>query len=239
MPVKSNSSSTYRSHWLMAISCCCLLTAATYPSHADSLRQQIKAMAKSEGFVVEGMEHVGAEYVDSASGDATERVRTLLEKYNYLLILGKGGKIERLSITSLKDPNAKPRFNPVVETSRVGAHHQVQAHLIGPNGDSMETTLLIDTGATAIVLPESMIPQLGIDPAALEVGMSQTASDTIAVRNGTLRTVEIGQATAHDVRVSFIADSKLNGARLLGMSFLSRFRFSLDDDRNELTLLAK
>ena len=39
-----------------------------------------------------------------------------------------------------------------------------------------------------------------------------------------------------NVAVAFIDDARLNGNLLLGMSFLRRFRVTLDDDNNQLIL---
>ena len=84
-----------------------------------------------------------------------------------------------------------------------------------------------------------MIRQLGFSQQNLQNGISQTAAGTIPVKTGVLKSVRIGDVSAENVPVSFINDQKLNGARLLGMSFLNRFRFSLDDENSELQLMAK
>lgn len=99
--------------------------------------------------------------------------------------------------------------------------------------------MLIDTCASTLVLPESMIDQLGFDRTALEAGISQTASDIVHVKVALLQAVTIGNVSVKQVHVSFMPDRALKGTKLLGMSFLSHFRFSLDDEINELVLLGK
>lgn len=39
-----------------------------------------------------------------------------------------------------------------------------------------------------------------------------------------------------DVTVTFLEDKRLKGARLLGMSFLQRFRMTIDDAKNRIIL---
>jgi aspartyl protease family protein len=217
----------------------CLLGAQASWAAGPSLRGQLRKLAQESGFTVEGLERLGPEPAQTVNGDTRERIQKLLQDYNYLLIGGPGGKIERVSITSLKDPNAKPRFNPAVSTTRFGAHHQVQATVTGPGETPVSVNLIVDTGATTLVLPDSMIESLGFRPEQLQNANSQTASDTVPVRVGVLKTVRVGQVTANDVQVSFFPDQRLGDTRLLGMSFLNRFKFSLDDQNNELVLESK
>lgn len=84
-----------------------------------------------------------------------------------------------------------------------------------------------------------MIQELGFNPGNLQEGISQTASGTTPVKVGFLRTVKLGSAAAKDVQVGFIEDRKLQGAKLLGMSFLQRYRMTIDDQNNELILTTK
>jgi aspartyl protease family protein len=56
---------------------------------------------------------------------------------------------------------------------------------------------------------------------------------------GYLTTVRIGNLSAANVQVNFIADDKLGGTHLLGMSFLDRFKMTIDDAHHELILLSK
>jgi aspartyl protease family protein len=151
----------------------------------------------------------------------------------------QGGRIERVAISSLKQAAPKPKNYGGVKTQRLGAHHQVLASLSGPNDIAIAVSLLVDTGATTLVLPESLMQRLGFSREALQDGISQTAAGSVPVKTGMLRSVRVGGVSAENVPVSFISDQKLNGVRLLGMSFLNRFRFSLDDENSELQLLQK
>lgn len=221
------------------LTCLALWYGMSGPCLAETLRRQLETLAKSSQFQVEGLDRLGREPGRSVQGNAQEQLPTLLQDYNYLLIQGAGGHIERVSITSVKDPDAKPAFSPVISTSRFGTHHQVDTTLTGPSGEAVVVPLLVDTGATTLVLPESMIQTLGFTTDTLRPAMSQTASDTVAIKIGSLPLVQVGEVIAENVEVSFFPDKRLNGAKLLGMSFLNRYRFSLDDAQSELTLIAK
>lgn len=216
-----------------------LLFVAIGPAVAGSLLTQLEELAKTDGFRIEGLDRLVPAPARKASGDAATRLEILLQDYNYMIVQGHPGRIEKVTITSLKQSGPKRPYNAPIRTIRVGNHHQVEARLRGPGGEDLNLPLLVDTGATTIVLPSSMIERLGFQADRLENGQSQTAGGTIAIKIGVLKSVQVGDATVDNVQVSFIADDKLNGAQLLGMSFLNRFRFSLDDENNELSLMAK
>jgi len=205
---------------------------------AGTLRTQLESLAQQNGIRLEGLEQLGDEPEKSAEGDVAQRLKSLLADYNFMTV-GQGNKIERVTITSLKNVSPKPKSSGTLKTQRYGVHHQVQASLTGPDNSKLSVSLLVDTGATTLVLPDSMIRKLGFSRENLQAGVSQTAAGSVPVMNGNLKSVRIGEVSADNVPVSFINDQKLNGARLLGMSFLNRFRFSLDDENNELILMSK
>lgn len=214
--------------------CLCL------PVHAAGLRDRLEALAQAQGFRVIGLERLGEEDADAPDPGLSlkDRIAALLSRYNYMLVAKNGDGVEEVRIASLKQLSPR-RSETGVEARRLGEHYQVQAELSGPNGEPLSVGLLVDTGASTLVLPSSMIRRLGFDPSELAPAVSQTAAGPVRVRLGTLARVRVGEVEAQDVRVAFIADKRLAGARLLGMSFLNRFRFSLDDEHNQLLLLSK
>ena len=111
--------------------------------------------------------------------------------------------------------------------------------IAGPNGTARTVRLLIDTGATALVLPASMISELGFAPEDLHAGIGRGVGGQVPTLVGMLRVVSVGAASADNIRVNFVPDENLRGTKLLGMSFLRHFRMTIDDQRNELVLLAK
>lgn len=84
-----------------------------------------------------------------------------------------------------------------------------------------------------------MIARLGFPPEALQDGWAQTANGRVPIKLATLPRLALGPLRARDVAVSFIADERLDGQALLGMSFLERFRFTLDDEADQLILKAR
>jgi len=219
---------------IAALLATCLAPAAK----AASLRAVLRALAQQEGFRVEGGDQIGHEPAVVTEGALADRLGGLLKDYNYLLTYGSG-RIAVVRITSAKQPGAKSTDRAYVETTRIGGHHQVVAELTGPGGNRISADLMVDTGASMVVLPESLMAPLGFTPESLGHGTSQTASDTIAVQVGVLQEVRVGAVTAREIHVSFVPDAKLKGTKLLGMSFLNHFKFSLDDDANELILRGK
>ena len=125
-----------------------------------------------------------------------------------------------------------------IKTTRRGPHHHVEAVLSGPNGYPYTLSLLIDTGATTVVLPASLSSGMGFRREDLQDGWTQTANGRVPIKRGILASVKIGDATAENIEVSFIADELLGAQKILGMSFLRNFRMSLDDKNNELILLS-
>ncbi|MDF9391038.1 MULTISPECIES: retropepsin-like aspartic protease family protein [Methylococcus] len=216
---------------------CAIFGLSPASAEAAGLADQIHALARDNGFPAEGLERLGAEPARSAEGTIKDRLQTLLQGYNYILAESRPGNIERLVITGTAR-SGKPQSS-TISTLRIGAHHQVEAILVGPNGVTQTVSVLVDTGASTVVLPTSMITPLGFDAEGLSAGISQTASGQVHTKIGVLPSVTVGPASAENVPVSFIADKRLNGAMLLGMSFLNRFRLTIDDERNEIVLLAK
>ena len=131
----------------------------------------------------------------------------------------------------------------LIRTRRSGAHHVVQGALSGPNGEVVAVELLVDTGATVIVLPESLIVPLGFENTDLRPGRAQTARGVVRTKNGRLERVAIGSesssAERDDVPVAFVHDRYIGGMALLGMSFLGQFQVMIDDRAEEIMLIER
>ena len=76
-------------------------------------------------------------------------------------------------------------------------------------------------------------------PVYSDLGWAQTANGRVRAKTGTLHSVAVGNATARDVTVTFLEDKRLNGSRLLGMSFLQRFRMTIDDANSRIILTSE
>lgn len=124
----------------------------------------------------------------------------------------------------------------VISTVRKGNSHTLTATLEGANGIEIAQMLMVDTGATSVVLPASLIRRLGLSREDLTLVEAQTANGVVDNLAGILPAVWLNDRRIPDVAVAFGEDERLGGEGLLGMSVLSRFRLTIDDDRNQIIL---
>ena len=105
--------------------------------------------------------------------------------------------------------------------------------------EEITTTLLVDTGATVVVLPIDIARQLtGVEIDPSKENEVKLADGT--VRAGfpiMLRSVEVGDMKADNVKA--VAMDLQGKQGLLGMSFLNRFHLGLDTENNELIIKEK
>jgi aspartyl protease family protein len=94
--------------------------------------------------------------------------------------------------------------------------------------------MVVDTGATQIALRASDAARLGLHPAARDyVVKVATANGVTRAALVQLRAVELGDIVVRDVPALVHPDESL-GVNLLGMSFLSRLRWT--HERGKLVL---
>jgi aspartyl protease family protein len=132
--------------------------------------------------------------------------------------------------------NAVVAGDIVLESQRKGTSHALTLALEGNNGQRVQRALLLDTGADFVVLPSSLIEQLGMQPGGLRSQRVQTANGAVDARIGTLAAVWVGDKRLPGIQTAFIDDAKLGSSGLLGMSVLGRFRVTIDDARNQVVL---
>ena len=203
------------------------------------LRSQLHQLASSHDLVIQNIQRIGSEPARSAQGNLREQIASLLQGYNYALMDGPDGQLARLVILGRRPPTPPPVHEHLVKTKRVGAHHLVEARIVGPNGMIRAVTLLVDTGATTVVLPASLSEPLGFAPDRLTDHWVQTANGNIPAKSAVLPSIAVGDATAADVAITFVADQRLGTTGLLGMSFLERFRVAFDDTTDQIALTAR
>lgn len=214
--------------------------AAVAQATNDSLRSQVEALAAASGFAVSGLDRVAAAPARAGAAGKTERqLESLLRGYDYILLHDGEGRIAELRISGLRAPAAAVQQRTAVPTRRRGRHHLVDSELAGPDGVRRKVQLIVDTGATSVVLPLSMTRTLGFRAEDLEDGWAQTAGGRVAVKFGQLGLVKVGSAQSRDVAVTFIDDGKIEGQALLGMSFLERYRLTVEDAANRIILMAR
>ena len=210
------------------------------PAADDGLQAQLTTLADDEGFSLFGLARIGDEPARAAGApDLEARLQLLLDGYNYFLLYDADGHMSAVHILGEQPPAPPPPNRFFVQTTRQGQHHLVDATLTGPTGVWLQRQMIIDTGASTVVLPTSLIELLGIDPATLSQGWAETAGGRVLAKSGRLAVVAVGKAEARDVAVIFISDEKLGDKALLGMSFLQNFEFTIDDFAQQVVLIGR
>jgi aspartyl protease family protein len=213
-------------------------TTATAPSELpQTLSEQLAQIAARYGFAIKGLEKVEEMPARSVQGEIPQRLAKLLSEYNHVIIGSPQSGIERVIILSRKQPRPPLPNEVVVSTEQQGAHHFVEATLLGPNGAQLQLRLMVDTGATLVVLQDSKAKVLGFSTDNLETRKIQTANGQLTAKVGRLTSLRIGAESVAEVEVAFIEDNLLGENALLGMNVLSRYRMTLDDENDVMTLV--
>lgn len=135
------------------------------------------------------------------------------------------------------NPNQKPvtQLNTegssevVLQRNRYG--HYVTSGLI--NGQ--EVTLLLDTGATYVAVPENMAEKLGLRKMAR--GQSSTANGIVDTYLTRIERLSIGGIEVYDVAASINPGMNHDTSILLGMSVLKNIEFTQRGDQLTLKLV--
>ncbi|WP_295398768.1 retropepsin-like aspartic protease [uncultured Thiocystis sp.] len=233
--------------------------AAEEPATVSSVpvATELEKLMSEHGFEVRGIEQT-VDAMARAEGDGLlARLHMLLENFDYVLVQTPDGGIERVLILGEKvayvppplvvesdapDPDSAESSDDeeiVLPTQRKGPSHLLTLTLEGPNEQQVKQILLIDTGADQVVLPASLVASLGLDVSTLRDQQVQTANGSVDARVGTLPAIWLGDTRVPDVSAAFIDDQRLGGHALLGMNVLGRFRITIDDVKNQVTLASK
>jgi clan AA aspartic protease (TIGR02281 family) len=246
-------------HWLgwSPIALALALVATGSGAAQVDVAQELERLMAAHGFRMKQAD-LDATRDKQARAQGTEllpRLRLLLEGFDHIIVQSPQGGVERVLILGEKvayTPPPPPAAAPtrpagpgpaageiVLETQRIGASHAVTATLEGEGGKRVQRVLLVDTGADYLVLPSSLIGQLGILPEGLRQQQVQTANGPADAALGTLPAVWLKDQRIVGVEVAFIDDARLGGNALLGMSLLGRFRVTIDDTQGRLVLDGK
>jgi hypothetical protein len=77
-------------------------------SHDQSLREQLRSLAATGGFTVEGLGFIGDEQTPRALGnDVVRRLRALLHDYKYVVAYDAESRITEIRVLGLRQPQAK------------------------------------------------------------------------------------------------------------------------------------
>lgn len=221
----------------MVMQALCLLAASgavsagsgDFPSYRN-LAAQVEALAEQSGISLVGLSRLEDVPAKPVTGTSSQQLSELLGAYNYVMAENK------LIVLGKKRWVPPPPRDTILKTRRAGRHHVVDVTLLGLGKTELRTALMIDTGASVIVLPMSMADGLGLSQDALAVRMVQTAKGKVQAKFGVLTAVRLGNQKIADVEVAFIQDALLGANGLLGMNVLGLYRMTLDDQRDQLTL---
>jgi len=98
-------------------------------------------------------------------------------------------------------------------------------------GNTVETRLLLDTGASMTMITTDLANRLGIKPSNTERGLTRVADGRVLTTSITrLDYIAVGPKMKHNVQVSITptTGSPVPFDGLLGMNFLSDFKYQLD-----------
>ena len=237
--------------------CSTLLLAAGQVTNAAErveVAGELQDLAEIHGFDVTGLEQTAESFVRAEGDELFPRLRRLLEKFDHVIIQDPAGNVERVIVLGEKVPFVPAPPAPAAEgsarggsdggdivlpTERRGTQHVVRVSLAGRAGAKVERELHVDTGADYLVLPLSLVEELGIDKATLESRDMQTANGKVKGRVGLLPALWLGERRIVSIETAFLDDDKLGNKGLLGMSVLGRFKLTIDDDENTITLGSK
>ena len=131
------------------------------------------------------------------------------------------------AMTAAPQPASPPSGSRSVVLKRGnGGHFWTEARV-----DGRRIEFVVDTGATAIALRESDAARLGFRPSEREYSVKvSTANGMSRAAPVVLKRVEIGDIVVRDVPALIHPDNGL-GVNLLGMTFLSRVRWTHERGR--------
>ena len=146
-------------------------------------------------------------------------------------MFGEPGATQTASVamsphTAAPEPDASRHGRIVRLASDRRGHFRVAARV-----DGRAIDFLVDTGASAVVLRESAAARLGIFPRPSQyTGRTQTANGVARYAPVRLNRIEVEGITVRDVDAAVMPDQAL-AVNLLGMTFLSRVKFTHDRGR--------
>ena len=143
--------------WLVLLA---LSAQAQEAEEAGDLFTQIQSLQNRMNIQITGLERIQNEAKVITRGSLEQQIEQLLASFNHIVSRNAKGQIESIVIINKKQKTEDQRI--VLPTTLQGNHHMVSVALSG-NGQLWQTLdMIIDTGADLVVLPESLIAQLGL-----------------------------------------------------------------------------
>lgn len=105
----------------------------------------------------------------------------------------------------------------------------------------LNVKLILDTGASLVVLRKGLAKELGIGADNINSDMKIILADgrEAKAKHIVLRSVRVGESQAENIDAAILIDDAKNsllGDGVLGMSFLKHFNFKVDQKENKLIL---
>ncbi|RXT43553.1 hypothetical protein B6S44_27990 [Bosea sp. Tri-44] len=144
-----------------------------------------------------------------------------------LLALGSAGTLDRMARQAPALANTGGASERALANAErvLTVHADYRGHyVVHPSIDNYRVKMMVDTGASLIVLTDADARALGVRPdrAAYSVGLS-TANGVVQGARTTLREVRLGDISVRDVEAVVLPAGALS-ISLLGTSFLRRLR---------------
>jgi clan AA aspartic protease (TIGR02281 family) len=223
--------------FIMLITLLALNARAQNALDGDDLFGQLQSLQDQMHIKITGLERIQNEEKIVVRGSLEQQLAQLLASYNHITNRNPKGHIEQVVIINKKQKLETQQI--VLPTRSEGKHLIVSVTLSGDGRLWQTMDMIVDTGADLVVLPESMIPQIGLAESPFTRQKMQTANGMTEARVGVLQELKIAGEVLANVEVAFITDSLLGGSRLLGMSVLGRYQINIDDQAQSVTLFRK
>jgi clan AA aspartic protease (TIGR02281 family) len=192
----------------------------------QTLNRQLK---ESQGHVADAQQVVNASQATLFS-----QLKGLWEHYH--LLVGEG----------FDDTQLKPLRNSLTDIGSVVERQEIPLRRAGNTfyitvwiNDQFPVEMILDTGATGILLNNATANKIGIRPSDTLRIESATIADgsKVSQRTFMLKKIQIGIFSVTDIPASaLVVESNSHTPLLLGMEFLKHFHFSIDARTNRLIL---
>lgn len=172
-----------------------------------------------------------------------------LNKQRSDLIKLRAEEARNKSIADWKERQSKEQkgeeeqvVNEDMGTKNIGFSREAGSMLVDAVlNEQTKVSLLVDTGASLILLKKEVAKKLGIDLSKEKADIEIQVADgrKIKAKYVILKSVKIGDAWAKNVEAAILVNNVSSVSfkdGLLGMSFLKRFNFKFDYSNNRLVL---
>lgn len=210
-----------------------------FSAYADTLKlkngRSVEGVIKKED--AENIElEVGSGTVKFLKSEIAEITRSAGSEIDSLRSRWQRNKLE------LDNKLAKQRMEEESKPRKAGFSHDAKGITIGVTlNNKVETTMVLDTGASLILLTRDVAERLGINPDRLKPDMKVQVADgrLIDAARIILNSVKVENSEVKNVAAAVLMEEKGNfgfGDGLLGMSFLRSFNFKIDHKEKKLIL---